>query len=279
MNRTLLAVFAHPDDESFGTGGTLAYYARNGVDVHLVCGTRGEMGEVDPKLLAPGQTIGELRENELRCAAEDLGLKSVTFLGYRDSGMAGSIENNNPNALAAQDVEKVAGQIAHQIRILRPQVVLTFDPNGGYKHPDHIAIHNATVRGYDLANDQNYIDGLEPFHAERLYFSTFPNKFLKLLVRVVKFFGGDPEHWGKNKDIDLVDILKESFPVNVKINYRSVSRERDGASACHHSQGGGGMNKGFLGWWRNTFSPYETFMQARPLKTDKRIKRDFFEGI
>jgi N-acetyl-1-D-myo-inositol-2-amino-2-deoxy-alpha-D-glucopyranoside deacetylase len=89
--RTLLAVLAHPDDESFGMGGTLALYASRGVDVYLVCATRGEVGEADEKHLKDFSSIGEMREAELRCAAGILGLKGVFFLGYRDSGMPGSV--------------------------------------------------------------------------------------------------------------------------------------------------------------------------------------------
>lgn len=240
MTKKILAVFAHPDDETFGTGGTLAYYAHNGVEVHLVCGTRGEVGEVDPGMLKPGQTIGELREHELRCAAGILGLTSVHFLGYRDSGMAGTEENKHPNAFSAQPLEKVSRQIVDIIRELQPEVVVTFDPNGGYKHPDHIMAHRAAVEAFDRAGDTNYKDGLATYHPQRLYYATFPNRFMKFLVKLLKFFGGDPEHWGKNKDINLVDIVKDSFPVNLKINYRSVIKERDAAAACHASQGGAG---------------------------------------
>lgn len=278
--RTLLAVFAHPDDESFGTGGTLAYYARNGVDVHLICATRGEAGEVDPKYLTNQQTIGELRENELRCAAGILGLKSITFLDYRDSGMAGSIDNDHPNALAGQPVEKISVQIAHQLCVLRPEVVVTFDPAGGYLHPDHIAVHRATVAAFKLADDTNHnIDGQKPFLPQRLFFTTFPTAFLKLMVGLIKITGGDPVHWGRNKDINLAAIVKNSFPVNAKINYRSVIKIREQATACHASQGGGLANRGFLNWWRNTFAPYETFMQAIPARRKHSIGHDFFEGV
>src|SRR5512145_1217724 len=89
----LLAVLAHPDDETFGTGGTLAFYARRGVKVHLVCATRGESGDVDEEFLRGYKTIAERREHELRCAAGNLGLAGVHFLDYRDSGMPGWPEN------------------------------------------------------------------------------------------------------------------------------------------------------------------------------------------
>ena len=149
--RILLAVLAHPDDETFGTGGTLALYARSGAEVHLICATRGEVGEMDPKLLRGFDSIAERREHELRCAAELLGLSGVHFLGYRDSGMPGSPDNSHPNALAAQPLDKVAADVAQWIHALKPQVVITFDPIGGYRHPDHIAIQKATVKAFEDA--------------------------------------------------------------------------------------------------------------------------------
>ena len=146
-NKTILSVLAHPDDESFGMGGTLALYATRGAAVHLVCATRGEVGEVGPEYLRDYASIGELREAELRCASGHLGLAGVYFMDYRDSGMPGSPDNQHPQALAAQPLEQVAACVAQYIRKIRPQVVLTFDPIGGYYHPDHVAIHKATVQG------------------------------------------------------------------------------------------------------------------------------------
>jgi len=103
-------------------------------------------------------SVAELRENELRCAASTLGIKEVHFLNYRDSGMPGSADNTHPNALAAQDVQKVAAEVVHYIRLLQPQIVVTFDPIGGYRHPDHIAIQRATEKAFHAAGDPNYND-------------------------------------------------------------------------------------------------------------------------
>jgi N-acetyl-1-D-myo-inositol-2-amino-2-deoxy-alpha-D-glucopyranoside deacetylase len=119
MQKTLLAVLAHPDDESFGMGGTLALYARRGVDVYLICATRGE-GRDGPQSYGGYTTIAERREAELRCAAENLGLKGVYFLDYRDSGMPGSPDNQHPQALVAQPLEQVAGDVVHYIRVCKP---------------------------------------------------------------------------------------------------------------------------------------------------------------
>ncbi len=126
----LLAVLAHPDDETFGMGGTIAYYARRGVDTYLICATRGEAGDMDPALLQGYDSIAERREAELRCAAGKLGLQNVIFLDYCDSGMPGSPDNHHARALVAQPREQVAAEIARHIRQLKPLVVVTFDPIG-----------------------------------------------------------------------------------------------------------------------------------------------------
>lgn len=279
----MLAVLAHPDDETFGTGGTLALYARKGVKVYLVCATRGEVGEMDPALMRGFSSVGERRETELRCAAEKLGLVDVFFLGYRDSGMPGSPDNQHPQALVAQPLEKVAADVAHIIRKVRPQVVLTFDPIGGYRHPDHIHIHQATVRAVEIASLSNgWVDpeGLAPFAPAKLYFQTIPRTFLKVAVRTLQLFGKDPHKWGKNGDIDLVSIAMVDFPTHAVIDFTPVAAIRNDAAACHASQGGQTMTKGVQGFLMRFFRAKETYMRAlpEPHKGEKRA-RDLFAGI
>jgi N-acetyl-1-D-myo-inositol-2-amino-2-deoxy-alpha-D-glucopyranoside deacetylase len=275
----LLAVLAHPDDETFGTGGTLALYARRGVKVHLVCATRGEVGEVDPEYMQGFKSIADRRENELRCAAGLLGLAGIHFLGYRDSGMPGTEDNNHPQALAAQPVDKVAREILTYIRKLHPQVLITFDPIGGYRHPDHIAIHQATVKAFELCGDAAGSDQTPGFKPRKLYFNTFPRGFLKIGVRLIRFFGRNPQKFGKNKDIDLTSIAEVEFPVNARINYSTVADIRDQASACHASQGGQSMNRGPVAWFRKFFSAYETYMRAYPPPEKGIIEKDLFAGL
>ncbi len=273
----LLAVFAHPDDETFGTGGTLAYYAQQGVDVYLICATRGEVGEAPPDLKGFA-SAGEMREDELRCAAGILGLKKVHFLGYRDSGMPGSPDNFHPQALAAQPVDKVAHAVASYIRAIRPQVVITFDPIGGYRHPDHIAIHRATVEAFRLAGDaQVQIDGLAPYAPQKLYYSTFSRTFLRAAVRILRLFGRDPSHFGKNRDIDLAGLADVDFPIDATIPIRRVIEIKEKAAACHASQGG--SMPPLLRWLQRLFSGDETFMRAFPAEPSARRERDLFEGI
>lgn len=277
---SLLAVLAHPDDESFGMGGTLALYSRRGVDTYLLCATRGEAGDVDESMLHGYDSIAERREAELRCAAGKLGLKEVTFLGYRDSGMAGSADNYHPNALVAQSNGAVAEEIAHHIRRIKPWVVVTFDPIGGYRHPDHIAIHKATIRGIELAGDRKALNlGDYPaFTPKKLFYQTIPRGFMRMMVRVMRLTGRDPRKFGKNKDIDLASIAEVNFPIHAVIDYRSVADIRDDASSCHASQAAGSLTGGAFAWLRRTIASKELYIQASPPPNGK-VERDLFAGL
>ena len=282
VQHTLLAVLAHPDDESFGLGGTLALYAKRGVKVYLVCATRGEVGEMDPKYMLGFTSVAERRQDELRCAAAKLGLTGVYFLNYRDSGMPGSPDNSHPDALAFQRQEKVAGDVAYYIRLLKPQVVVTFDPIGGYHHPDHIAIHKATVQAfYDAARPERAIQDLPPHQAAKLYFQTIPRGFLRLVVKILPLFGKNPRKYGTNGDIDLVEISKVHFPVHAEIDFAEVSQAREQASACHESQGGASLTGGgLMGRLRKSMMAKEQYMRAFPeVPQNMPREKDLFEGI
>src|SRR4030067_378827 len=145
-------------------------------------------------------SIAELRETELPSASIPLGLAGLHFLDYRDSGMSGSPDNHHPQALVGAPLEKVASEVTLWIRRLRPQVVITFDPVGGYRHPDHIAIHHATARALpDAADPKVQAQGLPPFQAEKLYFSTFPRRALRILLPILRVLGRGTRI-GKNHD-------------------------------------------------------------------------------
>ena len=280
MKKVLLAVVAHPDDESFGMGGTLALYAKAGVEVYLICATKGEAGEVPAQMLEGFSSIGELREHELSCAASELGLAKVHYLGYRDSGMSGSPENNHPQALVQAPVDEVAKKIALLIRNIKPQVIITFDPIGGYMHPDHIAVHNACVAAFKIAGDKAIkLDNLSPFAPPKLYFHIFPRGLLKYFVKLMPLFGKDPSKFGKNGDIDLALIMNQDFPTHARINYRKVAEQREKASACHASQGGDRQSGYFLTWILRLLSTNESFMRAVPPPVKGHPERDLFKGI
>jgi LmbE family N-acetylglucosaminyl deacetylase len=276
--QTILAVLAHPDDESFGMGGTLALYASRGVAVHLVCATRGEVGDVAPELLAGFDSIADLRESELRCAAGILGLAGVHFLDYRDSGMPGSLDNTHPKALAFQPLDEVAANVVCYIRDLKPQVVLTFDPIGGYRHPDHIAIQRATTRAFDRSADPDFApQSGPPWQPQRLYFHKMPNGLLKVAVKLLPLVGRDPHKFGSNRDIDLVPIAAAGFPTHARIDIRSVVDKKERAGACHASQGGGRMGGGVVSLLMRLFNGTETFMRAYPpVQKGEKMEKDLF---
>ncbi len=277
---TLLAVLAHPDDESFGTGGTLARYSWMGAAVHLVCATGGEEGSFDPEHLQGYESIAAKRQAELECAARALGLTSVTLLGYRDSGMAGAPSNQHPQALAAQPQEAVVARVVGAIRRLRPHVVITFDPIGGYRHPDHIAIQRATVEAFHAAGDPaRFPEEGEPWQPQKLYFQTFSRAFLRLAVWLMPLFGQDPRRFGRNKDVDLASLAEVDFPIHARIDYLPVVEARLAAARCHASQGGERFAAGLLAWLGRLLGGSETYMRAFPEAPPGLRERDLFEGV
>lgn len=279
--KVILVVLAHPDDETFGMGGTLAFYAQKGVEVNLVCATRGEVGDVPEGMMEGFASVGELREHELMEATKILGINHVDFLGYRDSGMPGSPDNTHPQALAAAPIEEVTGKVVEYIRKYQPQIVLTFDPIGGYRHPDHIAIQRAAEKAFYAAGDAAAFHGQYPaFTPKKLYFHTMPKGLLKFGVFLMKLTGKDPHKFGRNGDIDLAAIAEVSFPVNAVINYLPVADLREQAAACHASQGGTQMagRHSLVNQVRRLFESKDTFMRAFPAPT-KHIEHDLFEGI
>jgi len=236
MNKSILAVFAHPDDEAFGTGGTLACYADAGADVYLVCATRGEAGEISDPSFATPETLGEVREGELRCAAETVGVKELIFLDYRDSGMAGTPENDHPDAFINAPGEEVVPRLVGIIRRLRPDIVVTFEPDGGYGHPDHIAIHQHTVAAFHSAgNPEEFPEHGPVWQAKRLFYTSIPRSFFLEMRKQMEDLGLD------TSDFERFDDPNVGWPdelVNVSINVTDSVEEKWGALECHRTQFG-----------------------------------------
>jgi len=190
-----MAIFAHPDDEAFGTGGTLAYYGADpDVRVVLVCATLGEAGEISNPELATPERLGEVRERELRCACRTLGVDELYLLGYRDSGMAGSDQNLDPRSLAMANFDEAVGKMVELIRRERPEVVVTFDVLGGYGHPDHIAVHYMAKAAFAAAGDdckyaEQLQDGLVPYQPAKLYYTAIPRRFFYDVIDKMKEMG------------------------------------------------------------------------------------------
>lgn len=282
LERKLLFVGAHPDDESFGLGGTLAHYAAGGVKTYYACATRGEVGTIAPQFMEGYSNPGDRRWAELTCAARELGLTGVIHLGYRDSGMPGSADNQHPGALAAAPLDEVAGRVVRVLRDLRPQVVVTFDPIGGYRHPDHIAIHLATVEAFHAAGDPTRFPEHGPAHQpHKLYYTVFPRGFLRLAVRLLPLFGRDPRRFGRNGDIDLASLAEVEFRPTVYIPVRGeAARRRDAASACHKSQlDVGTSGQGLLGTLARLMQNRDGFMRVVPPVAPRQRELDLFEGV
>jgi LmbE family N-acetylglucosaminyl deacetylase len=170
----LLAVFAHPDDETFCAGGTLAKYVTAGWEVMVISATRGQAGQIRDPLAATRRTLGQVREREFYAACEQLGIHHAQLLDYMD----GTLQDVDPHELT--------GAVVHFIRAFRPHVVITFGPDGAYGHPDHIAIGAATTRAFELAGSRRHFPeqlaaGRRQHRPAQLYHSHFPHS--RLLLR------------------------------------------------------------------------------------------------
>ncbi len=176
--RKLMAIFAHPDDEG-AAGGTLVHYANNGVEVSLVCTTRGEVGEISNPALATPETLGEVRQKELEVACRVLGIKHLRFLDRRDSGMDGTPENEDPRALVQANPDEVKAQLVGIMQELQPDVVITFEPFGWYGHPDHIAVSRWVTELLGEGGDEDW-------YPQRFFHSVIPfSKFGKMVETAV----------------------------------------------------------------------------------------------
>lgn len=283
--RRMLIALAHPDDESFGMAGTIARYTQEGSDVYLICSTNGDVGSADEHFMQGHDTMASLRLKELSCAAEVLGLKRLITFGYRDSGMQGSADNEHPDCLVAAPLDEVVCRVTELIRELRPQVVVTFDPYGGYGHPDHIVMHKATLKAFHIAADpEQYPDqiqrGLMPYQPQKLYYMTFDRRLLKLMIRLMPLFGQDPRRIGKNKDINLLEIAENSYPIHTYINTKPFAKIAEEASRCHASQLGGWGRPGLMERIRMLLEPKDdTYMRAIPEFTGRKKERDLFQDV
>jgi LmbE family N-acetylglucosaminyl deacetylase len=217
----LLCVLAHPDDESLGVGGTLAKYAAEGVETYLITATRGERGWWGDEQGYPGpEALGRIREQELLAAAHVLRLREVRFLGYID----GKLDQANPT-------EAIARIVGH-LRRLKPHVVITFDPFGGYGHPDHIAISQFTTAAVVAAADPDYIytDEFAPHRVAKLYYMASTHDAHTVYQSI---FGDLVMH------VDGAERRAVGWPewaITTRINTEAHWRRAWQAITCHKSQ-------------------------------------------
>lgn len=278
MNQRILLVFAHPDDESFGPAGTIAKYAKMGHEIILICATKGESGKILNPRVKVTEDLKSLREKELSCAAKVLGIKRIIYLGYRDSGMEGRPANMHPEAFINVPDEEVITAIVRWIREIQPTVVLTFEPGGGYGHPDHKKISRCTTEAVQRALEQEYRREFgNPWKVSRLIYTAISRAQLLTMRYKLKELGLPTEGidgflamgagW-EDRYINLVVDISETIELKWK------------ALRCHRSQVPDDSPFFLLPRnLRNDIFSFETFAVAYPpLRRGTKLV-DFFEGL
>ncbi len=263
----LLAVFAHPDDESMGMGATFAKYSAEGVETHLVCASRGERGWAGPEEHNPGlERLGQLRTKELENAVKELGIKGLHFLNYID----GDVDQ-------ADHAEAIRRIVTH-IRKIKPQVIVTFPPDGNYGHPDHIAIGQFTSAAIICAADSFYKDAqnLAPHRTSKLYYMVDGENFIHLiapLIGDITFPVGDQlrgevpwKEWMITTRIDMADHCKAAWRA---IHCHQSQLPTLGALAEMDEDAAAAM-----------FAMQGTFYRALSLVNGgRKVETDLFEGL
>ena len=276
MTRRLLGVFAHPDDESYGPAGTLAVHSAAGVDVHIAVMTDGAAGT--PAAGFPsGDGLAEVRRRELRAAAAVLDA-TLHHYSYRDSGYAGDERNADPTAFINVDPAGPVADLVALIRTVRPDVVITHDENGGYRHPDHIRCHEVARAAFEAAGDPARFAELgPPFRPARLYSETSSNRRFKVLIRILRLLRRDPTRFGVNADIDLTHVGMDPARITTRIDVRRGWAAKKAAAACHASQRGGSGPVGRTpAWVLALVSPRELFIRECPPPTPGLSERHLF---
>jgi LmbE family N-acetylglucosaminyl deacetylase len=218
---TLLLVHAHPDDEAIATGGAMLRAHQEGHRVVLVTGTRGEEGEIhnlDEAATRP--RLAEVRTEELRAACEVLGVDRQEFLGYRDSGMDGTPANDHPASFHQAPLEEAAERLAEILREERPDVVVTYTPDGTYGHPDHIRANRTTMAALDRLCDEGWRPG-------RVYHQAIPARAVRELAE--RF----PE-FDRGSEVRLIGVPDEE--ITTRLDVRDLAAEKRRALECHVSQ-------------------------------------------
>ncbi|WP_377269563.1 N-acetyl-1-D-myo-inositol-2-amino-2-deoxy-alpha-D-glucopyranoside deacetylase [Peterkaempfera sp. SMS 1(5)a] len=244
-SRRLLLVHAHPDDESIGNGATMARYAAEGALVTLVTCTLGEEGEVIPPELAQltadrDDTLGEYRIGELAAAMKELGVTDHRFLGgpgrYRDSGMMGVPSNDRPGCFWQADLDEAAAHLVEVVREARPQVLVTYDENGGYGHPDHIQAHRVAMRGCELAADPSFRPELgAAWTVPKVYWNCMPRSVLEAGFAALRAAGEASPFPGVAGPADVPGVVDDAA-VTAAVDGSAYSARKAAAMAAHATQ-------------------------------------------
>ncbi|MCL5998743.1 MAG: PIG-L family deacetylase [Chloroflexi bacterium] len=263
----LLCVFAHPDDESLGMAGTLAAYAAEGVQTHLITATRGERGWPADRDDYPGaQELGRLREAELRAAAQVLGIRQVIFLDYMD----GDLDQVQPQ-------EAIAKIVIH-VRTIRPHVVVTFGPDGGYGHPDHIAISQFTTTALVCAADDTYSDAgiLPPYRVPKLYYRVWTAQDRAAYTAIAGDIGIQVDGARRRQ------VAWETWAVTTWVDTTNFWQPAWQAVSCHKTQlqGFNGLANLTPEMHRRLWgSPHGFYRTYSTVNGGRKTETDLFEGL
>ena len=234
----LLCVHPHPDDESIACGGVLARAAAQGAATTVVTCTGGEAGENLAGIDLGDEGLATHRRRELADALTELGVAEHVWLGYRDSGMAGTPENDHVDAFAAADVEEAARRLATVLRRLRPHVVVSDDAQGSYGHPDHVQAHRVTVRATELAEDSGIeLDGLPPWSVAKRYVHALAVERLLRLHATLRD-AGLASPFGEERELDA-EALPFGVPeeqITTRVDVRAHLAAKRAALRAHRSQ-------------------------------------------
>ena len=219
---TLVTFHAHPDDESIAMGGVMAKASDEGHRVVLVVATRGEHGEVEEGFLPEGEALGQRREQETLASAAILGVARVEFLGYVDSGMIGTPENDLPESFWQADVEAAAARLAAILTEEEADVLTVYDENGSYGHPDHIQVHRVGMRAAELAG------------TPRVYMNTLNRDHLRRSFEQLEATGVDIPGDIDPADLDGLGVAEERITTTVDV--RPWLARKRASMAAHASQ-------------------------------------------
>lgn len=239
---TFMAVHAHPDDEIFGTGGTFARLTDQGVRTVLVTATMGEEGEiVDPTLDEQAREamfprLAEVRRQELQAAVEALHIQELRLLHYRDSGMAGRPSNNHPQAFHTAVFDEAVKKLVALIRELKPQVLVTYDPFGGYGHPDHLQAQRITNVAFEAAAEPRLFPelGLPAWQASKLYYTAMPRSFFARAIEEARRSGMATPLSSTDIDINTMGTADEL--ITTRIDVRPYLENKLKAFQAHKTQ-------------------------------------------
>jgi N-acetyl-1-D-myo-inositol-2-amino-2-deoxy-alpha-D-glucopyranoside deacetylase len=233
----LLAFHAHPDDESISMGGAMTALAAAGEQVVVVTATRGEVGQIynrdDAEEIRP--VLGDVREQELADACDILGITGYELLGYRDSGMMGTEENDHPGCFWRSDFMEAVGRAVRHVRSYTPEVITAYDPYGGYGHPDHINTHRVGTAAFFGATDVGRFPADEygdPWQPSKLYWSTWPRSRARLArQRAVAAGEITPEEAAREPEFGTPDEH-----ITTWVDVREHVETKFAAILAHHTQ-------------------------------------------